>query len=216
MADISQDKLLIRDFKKDIDVHTATAARVLNKKASDITPRERNLGKGVNFGMIFGQTQFGLARVLGISKDVADKYIKAYFDNYSGVEEYMKKVEKEAIEKGYVQTMFGTTRHIAGIRSRNRRLQSAAVREAINMPIQGSEADIMKFVMIKIFDLINRKYKDKAYMLLQIHDEIIFEVEESVLDDFTKDADEILLKSIELEVPFDVHISSGNRLSELK
>lgn len=216
MADISNDKLLIGDFNKDIDAHSATAARVLGKKVKDITSKERRLGKIVNFGMIFGQTQFGLSRLLKIDKEVAAKYINAYFEHYSGVEQYMRNIEREAYEKGYVQTMFGTTRHISGIKSRNKRLQSAAAREAINMPIQGSEADIMKLVMIKVFDLINRKYSDTAYMLLQVHDEIIFEVEESILEEFSKEARDILLKSVELEVPFDVHVSSGKRLSELK
>jgi len=216
MADIANDKLLIQDFVNGLDIHSATAARVLNKKVVDVTPKERSLGKTVNFGMIFGQTPFGLSSLLGIDRDLASKYINAYFENYKGVEEYMRKIEFEAFEKGYVQTIFGTTRNIAGIRSRNRRARAAAAREAINMPIQGSEADIMKFVMIRIAEYIESNLKDKAYILLQIHDEIVMEVKEESLEKFTEEVKDIMLHSIELSVPLEVHVSVGDRLSDLK
>lgn len=216
MADISNDRLLIKDFNDGIDIHTSTASRVLNKKVNDISSKERGIGKVVNFGMIFGQTPFGLSRLLGIDRETAGKYINAYFKNYEGVEEYMRNTEQEAFSRGYVQTMFGTTRHISGIRSRNRRMQAAAAREAINMPIQGSEADIMKYIMVKLDNLIKEKYKNKAFMLLQVHDEIIFEVEDGVLEKFSKDAHNIMKESINLVVPLEVHVSSGNKLSELK
>ena len=112
--------------------------------------------------------------------------------------------------------MFGTTRHIAGIRSKNVRLRSASAREAINMPIQGSEADIMKFVMKKLYELIEEKYSKEAYILLQIHDEIIMEVKESVVEEFSKEAKKIMLESVSLDVPLDVHVSVGNCMAELK
>ncbi|MDY0097509.1 MAG: DNA polymerase, partial [Candidatus Dojkabacteria bacterium] len=118
--------------------------------------------------------------------------------------------------RGYVQTMFGTTRNIAGIRSKNRRLRSAAAREAINMPIQGSEADIMKLVMKELYKYMSKKYPKRGYILLQIHDEIVFEIEENIVEEFSKQAKEIMLNTVVLEVPFDVHISIGNSLSELK
>ena len=216
MADISGDKLLIQDFVNGLDIHTATAARVLEKKLVDVTPKERSLGKTVNFGMIFGQTPFGLASLLGIDRDLAAKYINAYFENYSGVEEYMRRIEFEAFEKGYVQTIFGTTRNVAGVRSRNSRARAAAAREAINMPIQGSEADIMKYVMVKIEEYIKKNLKDRAYMILQIHDEIIFEVSEDDIESFTKAVKDIMLNSVELLVPLEVHVSIGNTLDELK
>lgn len=216
MADISKDELLIQDFVNGLDIHSATAARVLEKNIADVTKKERNLGKTVNFGMIFGQTSFGLSSLLGIDRDVAKKYIDAYFEHYKGVEEYMRKTEYEAFERGYVQTMFGTTRNIAGIRSRNRRLRSAAAREAINMPIQGSEADIMKLVMKNLFVLIRDKYPKKAYILLQIHDEILFEVEESLVEEFISEAKKIMLESVSLEVPLEVHVSEGKSMEQLK
>lgn len=216
MADISRDKLLIQDFVNGLDIHTATAARVLDKKLADVSHKERSLGKTVNFGMIFGQTAFGLSSLLGIDREIAGKYINAYFEHYKGVEEYMRKIEYEAFEKGYVQTMFGTTRNIAGIRSKNRRLRAASAREAINMPIQGSEADIMKLVMKNIYSLIERKYPKQVYILLQIHDEIIFEAKEDLVEEFSLEAKRIMLESVLLDVPLDVHISTGNALSDLK
>jgi DNA polymerase-1 len=132
------------------------------------------------------------------------------------VEEYMRNTEKEAREKGYVQTMFGTTRNVSGLRSKNRRMSSAAAREAINMPIQGTEADIMKYVMIKLQDMINEKYLKKAYMLLQIHDEIVFEVKEDLMSDFKKEAQEIMINIVKLDVPLKTHVSVGNSWDELK
>jgi DNA polymerase-1 len=216
MADIAHDKLLIQDFVNGLDIHTATAARVLEKKLTEVTSKERSLGKTVNFGMIFGQTPFGLASLLGIDRELAAKYINAYFEHYSGVEEYMRRIEFEAFEKGYVQTIFGTTRNVAGIRSRNKRARAASAREAINMPIQGSEADMMKYVMVKIEEYIEKNAKDKAYMILQIHDEIIFEVSDDTVDTFTKDVRDLMLNSIQLSVPLDVHVSVGDSLAELK
>jgi len=216
MADIARDKLLIQDFVNGLDIHTATAARVLEKKMSEITPKERSLGKTVNFGMIFGQTPFGLSRLLGIEREIAGGYIQAYFDNYKGVEEYMRKTEYEAFEKGYVQSMFGTTRNVSGIRSRNQRARAAAAREAINMPIQGSEADIMKLIMVKISEYVIESCKEDAFLLLQIHDEIIMEVKDEIVNSVAKDIKEIMLNSVTLSVPLDVHISIGKKLSDLK
>jgi DNA polymerase-1 len=112
--------------------------------------------------------------------------------------------------------MFGTTRNVSGLRSKNRRMSSAAAREAINMPIQGTEADIMKFVMIKVQDMINEKYPKQAYMLLQIHDEILFEVQDSIAEEFQGEAKEIMTNIVKLDVPLKTHISVGNSWNELK
>lgn len=216
MADISGDKTLAQDFIDGKDIHSATASRILDKKLDEVTKKDRNLGKTINFGMIFGQTGYGLSRLLGIDVEESSRYINEYFEIYSGVEEYMRKTEKEAREKGYVQTMLGTTRNVSGIKSRNQRVSSAAGREAINMPIQGTEADIMKYIMIKLQDLINEKYPDKAYMLLQIHDEILFEVKENVADEFMGEAQDIMTNSIKLDVPIQTHVSIGSSWDELK
>jgi DNA polymerase-1 len=215
MADMSKDNLLIKDFNEGLDIHRATASRLLNKEVEEVTKKERSLGKTVNFGILFGQTAFGLASMLGIDSKEAAQYIQSYFDTYKGVEEYIRNLEKEAYKKGYVQTMFGTTRHITGLRSKNIRMLKAAQREAVNMPIQGSEADIMKLAMIKLDEMMEEEFKEEAFTLLQIHDELIFEVNEGRVVDFVKRAEDIMKNIVSLEVPLEVNSSTGNNMSEL-
>ncbi|MHC1716639.1 MAG: DNA polymerase I [Candidatus Dojkabacteria bacterium] len=216
MADMSNDDLLIEDFRNGLDIHKATASRILDKEIEDITKAERSIGKTVNFGILFGQSSFGLASMLKISNDVALGYIQAYFAHYVGVEEYIRSLEKEAYKYGYVQSMFGTTRRIRGITSKNIRMRRAAQREAVNMPIQGSESDIMKLAMIQLDDLIQKEFKGKAYILLQIHDELVFEVKDEEVKDFESKALEIMKNAVCLEAPLDVHSSIGTDMSELK
>lgn len=216
LADMSEDELLIEDFQNDVDIHKATASRILKKDVEEITKKERSLGKTVNFGILFGQTAFGLANMLKIDNDVASGYIQNYFQHYTGVEEYMRSLEKEAYKRGYVQTMFGTTRWIKGIKSRNIRLMRAAQREAINMPIQGGEADIMKYAMIQLDQMIEKKFKNEAFILLQIHDELIFEVKEERVKEFEKKAREIMKSAVTLNVHLDVSSAIGDNMSELK
>lgn len=216
MAYISKDELLFKDFNDRIDIHTATAGNILNKPVSEITKEERSLGKTVNFAVLFGQTQFGLSRLLGINRELAQKYIDEYFSDYKGVYRYVKDAEKEAKRKGFVQSIFGTTRYIGGLTSNNMSIRNAAMREAVNMPIQGSEADIMKLAMIKINDLINSKYKGDAYILLQIHDELVLEVKEDVVEKFSEDSVKIMNSVVDLGVPLDVHSNIGHSLAELK
>lgn len=216
MADMSKDNLLIKDFNDDLDIHKATAARILEKEIEEVTKRERSIGKTVNFAILFGQTPFGLSSLLKIDSKVALEYIQNYFEHYLGVEEYIRSLEKEAYKKGYVQTMFGTTRMIGGIRSKNIRMNKAAKREAVNMPIQGSEADIMKLGMVKLDELITEEFGGDAYILLQVHDELVFEVAKDRVEEFEKKASDILKNIVSLEVPLDVHVSNGDNLAELK
>jgi DNA polymerase I len=216
MADISKDNLLIKDFKDGLDIHKATAARLLDKEVEEVTKKERSIGKTVNFGILFGQTAYGLASMLDIESEVASEYIQSYFEQYEGVEEYIRGLEKEAYKKGYVQSMFATTRHIKGLKSKNTRMVRAAQREAVNMPIQGSEADIMKLAMTKLDELIEEQFKRKAHILLQIHDELIFEVKEKEVKDFVKEAKEIMESVVSLDIPLSVHSSVGENMAELK
>ena len=216
MADMSRDNLLIKDFNDGLDIHTATAARILEKEIEDVTKKERSIGKTVNFAILFGQTPFGLSSLLKIDSKVALEYIQNYFEHYLGVEEYIRTLEKEAYRKGYVQTMFGTTRMIGGIRSKNIRMNKAAKREAVNMPIQGSEADIMKLGMVKLDELIAKGFNNDAHILLQVHDELVFEVARDRVEEFEEKALDILKNIVSLEVPLDVHVSNGDNLAELK
>lgn len=216
MADMAQDETMINDFIEGRDIHTSTAARILDKDIETISKDERSLGKTINFGMVFGQTAYGLSRLLGIDVEESNRYINEYFEIYPGIEEYMRSIEKYAREYGYVQSMFGTTRNVAGLRSKNRRISSSAAREAINMPIQGTEADIMKYIMIKLQELINEKFNEKVFMLLQIHDEIIFEIKREFLEDFREEAELVMTNEVKLTLPIDLHISTADSWDKLK
>lgn len=216
MADMSRDDLLIKDFRDGLDIHKATAARILEKDVEEITKAERGTGKTVNFAILFGQTAFGLSRLLKIDAQKAAEYIQHYFEHYVGVENYIRVLEKEAYARGFVQSMLGTTRRIAAVKSRNITARRAALREAVNMPIQGTEADIMKLGMAKLNELIEKEFNNDAYILLQIHDEFVFEVKESRVEEFKDKACDILRKAASLETSLEVHDSIGNDLSELK
>ncbi|HRI05529.1 MAG TPA: DNA polymerase I [Candidatus Dojkabacteria bacterium] len=216
MADISQDKVLMDDFMQGRDIHRATAARILKKDESEVTNAERSFGKTINFAILFGQTQFGLSSMMNIDRNDAQKYIDEYFETYKGVKKYIDNATKEALDNGYVQSMIGRTRFVAGLTSRNFNVRNAAIREAVNMPIQGGEADIMKIAMIKIKSLIKEKYLGEAYMLLQIHDEIIFEVKKERAEEFSEDVRDLMVNAIQLSIPLDVHISLGESMNQLK
>ncbi|HVX92499.1 MAG TPA: DNA polymerase, partial [Candidatus Dojkabacteria bacterium] len=216
MADISEDPELIKEFAENVDIHIATASHVFKKELSEVTKEERGAGKTINFAILFGQTPYGLSKMLRIDQKIAKSYIDEYFKHYAGVAKYIENSKEAAYKDGYVQSMLGRTRYINGVFSKNRNLKEAAMREAINMPIQGGEADIVRLAMIKLDKLMNEKYKDKAFMLLQIHDELVFEVKESEVEGFKKDVYEVMKNVIQLKVPLDVHISEGNNLSDLK
>ena len=216
MADMSNDDLLIKDFVDGLDIHRSTAARILEKEMEDVTKQERSIGKTVNFAILFGQTPFGLSRLLKIDAQKASEYIQHYFEHYIGVENYIRILEKEAYKMGYVQSMLGTTRRIAAVKSKNITARRAALREAVNMPIQGTESDIMKLGMVKLNDLIEKEYPDEAYLLLQIHDEFVLEVKTERAEEFKKKVETILEHVVSLQTPLDVHASLGDDLSELK
>lgn len=216
MADMSKDDLLIKDFLDDLDIHKATAARIMDKDIGNITKAERSVGKTVNFAILFGQTPFGLSRLLNIDAQKASEYIRHYFEHYVGVENYIRILEKEAYKHGYVQSMFGMTRRVAAVKSKNITARRAALREAVNMPIQGTEADIMKLGMVKINELIEKDFPDQAFTLLQIHDELVFEVKENRADEFVEKVSNLLKNVVALATTLDVHASTGNDLSELK
>lgn len=216
MADISGDKVLINDFLWDKDIHRATASRIFGKPEKSITSNERTKGKTVNFGILYGQTEYGLASMLDIPRVEAKEMIDNYFENYTGVANYIKDSEERAREKGYVESMFGRRRYVPGLKSKNRRVYEAAVREAINMPIQGGDADVMKLAMILVDRMIQDEYKDSVFAVLQVHDEMIYEVEDGLIDEFAEKAKDIMENVLELKVPLKVHYVVGKNLAELK
>ena len=142
--------------------------------------------------------------------------IKSYFENYSGVSEYINQATMRAQEEGYVDTLLGRRRYISGLTARNRHVRDGAIREAINMPLQGSAADIMKLAMVDLENLINEKYDGKVFWVLQIHDEFVFEVAEDIVKEFSKEAEKVMEDVIEFSVPLEAHVSVGDDVSELK
>lgn len=216
MAEISDDNILIGDFVNGKDIHRATASRIFGLAETEVTPAQRSAAKTVNFGILYGQTPFGLSRQLQISSSEAAKYIKDYFGTYKGVAKYIDRAGYMAEKMGYVESIFGRRRYVSGLDSQNRAIKNAAIREAINMPIQGSAADLMKLSMIGVDILIRQEYNEKVDMLLQVHDELVFEADENVADEFGKKACEVMKNIVELKVPLEVHMGIGKDLAEIK
>jgi len=175
----------------------------------------RRLAKTVNFGVIYGMSGYGLEQATEFSREEAEKFIASYFEKYPRVKEYMESTKKKARELGYVQTILGRRRAIPEINSSNRNLREAAERMAINMPVQGTSADIIKVAMVKL-DKEMARLNLKSSMLLQVHDELIFEVPEEETDTMRKLAAEIMSKAIELSVPLKVETKIGKNWGEME
>ncbi|MCF6768181.1 DNA polymerase I [Thiotrichales bacterium 19S11-10] len=174
MAHISEDKGLIDAFRKGKDIHRATAAEILNKKQDEVSSEDRRKAKAVNFGLIYGMSAFGLAKQLKISQGEAQDYVDLYFSRYPGVKTYMEKTREIAKDNGYVETIFGRRLYLPDIRSNNGLRRKQAERAAINAPMQGSAADIIKRAMIQL-DIWLKENASKAYMIMQVHDELVLE-----------------------------------------
>lgn len=173
MAHFSGDESLIRAFNHNLDIHTATAAEIMGKDISEVTPSERRAAKAVNFGLLYGMSAFGLAKQIEVDRAVAQDYIKRYFARYPAILEYMERTKTMAKQLGYVQTILGRKLYSPDIQSSNRMIKDAAERAAINAPLQGSAAEIIKLAMIAVDEVLP---KDDAKLLLQVHDELVFEV----------------------------------------
>lgn len=175
MAHISQDRVMIEDFQQDHDIHTATAAKVFHKDIDEVTKTERSKAKTANFGIIYGISAFGLAERMGISRTEAKEIIESYFETYQGIKAYIDKAVSSAKEKGYVETILHRKRYLPDINSGNATVRSFAERNAVNAPIQGSAADIIKIAMVRIYKRF-REENIKSTMILQVHDELNFNV----------------------------------------
>ena len=216
LAHISGDKHLIEAFRHGADIHTSTAMRVFGiEKPEDVTPNDRRNAKAVNFGVVYGISDFGLANNLGISRKEAKSYIDTYFERYPGIKNYMENVVREARDKGYVETLFHRRREIPDINSRNFNVRGFAERTAINSPIQGSAADILKIAMIRL-DQALTDGNFKTRMLLQVHDEIVLEVPANELTAIKTLVKEIMESAIELSVPLKADESAGETWYEAK
>ena len=216
LAHISGDEHLIDAFKHGADIHTSTAMRVFNiEKSEDVTPNDRRNAKAVNFGVVYGISDFGLSNNLGISRKEAKAYIETYFERYPGIKDYMERVVREARDKGYVETLFKRRREIPDINSRNFNVRGFAERTAINSPIQGSAADILKIAMIHLDQALEAgAYKTK--MLLQVHDEIVLQVPSDELAAIKELVKETMESAIELAVPLEADENEGKTWYEAK
>jgi DNA polymerase-1 len=208
MAHLSGDAGLARAFAEDGDIHRATAAEVFELPPEQVTSEQRRAAKAINFGLIYGMSAFGLARQLGIERQAAQEYVGRYFGRYPGVKDYMDRTRATAREQGYVETVFGRRLYLPDIRSRDRNLQQYAERSAINAPMQGTAADIIKRAMIRVHAWLAGS-KAPAQMVLQVHDELVLEVEESSVGQVRQKLVELMCGAAELAVPLKVETGTG-------
>ena len=215
LAHLSQDQDLLDSFNRDEDIHTATASRLFSVDTSGVTADMRRLAKTVNFGVIYGMSNYGLEQATELSWEEATQFIASYFEKHPGVEKYLESTKQQARDKGYVQTLLGRRRTIPEINSANRQIREAAERMAINMPVQGTSADIIKVAMVNLYrEMGKRQLKSK--MLLQVHDELVFEVPEAEMKEMEQLVSQIMSTSVELSIPLMVDINSGRNWGELK
>lgn len=215
LAHIAQDKLLLDSFAKGQDVHARTAAEVFGIALEDVTPEMRNRAKAVNFGIVYGISDYGLGKQLGISRNEAATYIESYFSRYTGVKEYMEGIVAKARKDGYVATLFGRRRYLPDIRHSNFNLRSFAERTAINTPIQGTAADVIKLAMIKVQAALDKE-EVRSRILLQVHDELVLEVCEKEKEQVAKMVKEIMENTVRLSVPLLAEVAFGKNWAETK
>lgn len=205
IAALSGDKNMIAAFKEGLDIHAATAAKVYNVAIEDVTREQRSNAKAVNFGIIYGQSAFGLSQNLGISRTEAKEIIDSYFEQYATIKSYMDSAVAKARELGYVETIMKRRRYLSDINSSNAIVRGFAERNAINAPIQGSAADIIKLAMIKVFNRMNKEGLTSK-MLLQVHDELVFDVHNDEVDIMRKLVKEEMESAVDLVVPMQIEM----------
>jgi DNA polymerase-1 len=216
MAHLSGDAGLLGAFAADRDVHQATAAEVFGVPPDQVTADQRRSAKAINFGLIYGMSAFGLARQLGIERGAAQKYVDLYFERYPGVKAYMDRTREQARKTGYVETVFGRRLYLPDIRSRNRALQQYAERSAINAPMQGTAADLIKLAMIAVDAWCDHEGGTAARLIMQVHDELVLEVREDAVARVTESVRAKMVEAArgELSVPLKVEIGSGRNWDE--
>ncbi|MDQ3287008.1 MAG: DNA polymerase I [Pseudomonadota bacterium] len=209
MAHLSQDPALLRAFASGVDIHKATAAEVFGKTLETVEDGERRAAKAINFGLMYGMSAFGLAKQLGVGRGEAQDYIALYFSRYPGVRDFMDRTRQQAREQGYVETVFGRRLYLDNIGSRNQGLRAGAERAAINAPMQGTAADIIKRAMIEIHQWLE-PYAERALMVLQVHDELVFEAEADFVDTLLSEVTVRMSGAAELLVPLVVDSGVGD------
>jgi DNA polymerase-1 len=196
---------MVNDFKKGIDIHTATASKVFQVALEDVTKDQRSAAKAVNFGIIYGQSAFGLSQTLGIPRGEAKAIIDSYFEQYSTIKSFMDQLVNNAREVGYVETIMNRRRYLPDINSGNAIVRGYAERNAVNAPIQGSAADIIKLAMIAVDKAMSAKQL-KSKLLLQVHDELVFDVHHSEKEIMQQLVKEAMENAVKLVVPMEVEV----------
>ncbi|MCB1775868.1 MAG: DNA polymerase I [Candidatus Competibacteraceae bacterium] len=213
MAHLSGDAGLLHAFAAGADIHRATAAEVFGTASDRVSAEQRRSAKAINFGLIYGMSAFGLARQLGIERDAAQDYVARYFARYPGVKAYMENTRRQAAEAGYVETVFGRRLYLPEIRARNGQRRQAAERAAINAPMQGTAADIIKRAMLAVQGWLQTSHIE-ARMIMQVHDELVFEVAKDAVDTASAQIRALMAAAADLNVPLEVDIGTGMNWDE--
>jgi DNA polymerase-1 len=215
LAHLSQDEHLLTAFRHDEDIHAATAAQLFGVGPTEVTPDMRRLAKTVNFGVIYGMSEYGLQQATELTREEAAGFITAYFEKYPGVKQYLEATKQQARDRGYVETYLHRKRTIPEINSSNRQVREAAERMAINMPVQGTSADIIKVAMINLYREMKRRQLESR-MLLQVHDELVFEVPQQELAEMRELVPHLMSTALELSVPLKVDTKTGSNWGEME
>lgn len=214
LTHLSQDKEMIKLFSNNSDIHKITASEIFNTPITEVTERQRQHAKVINFSLIYGMGSFGLSKQLQINMSTAKQYIAMYFKRYKGIYEYKKYIYQSALKKGYVSTLNGRKIYIPNITEKNFLIRKTAERQAINAPIQGTASDIIKLAMIKIYNFFKKKHHIDAKMIMQVHDELVFEIKKEKINSIYKEIRNIMEYSTKLDIPILVRIKIGNNWKE--
>jgi DNA polymerase-1 len=214
LAHLSQDKELIAAFVNDEDIHTTTASRLFNVPGDEVTPEMRRNAKTVNFGVVYGMSDYGLEQATNFTREEASQFIALYFEKYPQVKEYLEITKEQARRLGYVQTLAGRRRFLPEINSSNRQVREAAERMAMNAPVQGTSADIIKIAMINLYMEMER-WGLRSKMLLQIHDELLFEVPQEEMEEMKSLVSKLMPGAVKLCVPLKIDIKLGKNWGEM-
>ena len=213
MAHLAKDEGLLHAFRNDLDVHSATAAEVFGVELNDVTTDQRRSAKAINFGLIYGMSAFGLAKQIGVDRKQSQAYIDRYFARYPGVLDYMERTRTQAAEQGYVETIFGRRLYLPDINAKNPALRKGAERTAINAPMQGTAADIIKKAMVAVDNWLTASGLD-ARVILQVHDELVLEVREDLVEEVREQVRSHMSEAAKLDVPLVVEVGVGNNWDE--
>jgi DNA polymerase-1 len=215
LAHISQDENMVHAFLNEEDIHKQAASKVLNIPIEEVTKEQRSSAKAVNFGIVYGISDFGLSEQLGISKKEAKNYIEQYLEKYNGIDKFMKDIVEQAKKDGYVETLFNRRRYIPELSSNNYMVRQFGARAAMNTPIQGTAADIMKIAMVNLYKELKNQKLD-AKIVLQIHDELMIECKEEECKKVEEILKQCMENAIKLSVPLEVEVSCAHNWYDLK